>query len=68
MEDTIMKKTYAYIKSFIKEKGFPPTIQQIAESLNMKEHEVQEALDQLEKSDKIKVTRIPSKTEITFSD
>ena len=66
--EEITQNVYDYIKSFTEEKGFPPTIHQTAEALNIKQHEVQEAYDQMEKSGKIKVTRIPSKTEITFTD
>lgn len=34
--EEIEQKIYDYIKSFTEEKEFPPTIQQIAESLNIK--------------------------------
>lgn len=66
--EEITQKVYDYIKSYSHEKGYPPILNQVADELGIKTHEAQEAYEQLEKSGKIKVTRIPSKTEITFAD
>ena len=63
-----LEKVYNHMKSYMEEKGFPPTIHQIAETLNIKKYEAEEAFEQLEKSGRIKVRRIPSKAEITFLD
>lgn len=65
--EEIEQKIYDYIKSFTEEKEFPPTTQQIAETLNIKKHEAQEAVERLEKSGKIKITRTSIKTGMTFS-
>ena len=34
-----IEKVYDYLKSCMEEKGYPPTIKQIASDLNLKEHE-----------------------------
>lgn len=64
--EEIAENVYDYIKSFTEEKGFPPTIQQAAEALNIKKYEAEEAFEQLKESGRIKITDIPRKTTIEF--
>ena len=61
-----LEKVYNHMKSYMEEKGFPPTIHQVAEALGVERHEAQEAYEQLEKSGRIKVTDIPRKSTIEF--
>ena len=61
-------KIYYNMKEFFEKNGFPPTIKQVADELNIKEHEAQEAFDELQKSERIKITDIPRKTTIEFID
>lgn len=63
-----LEKVYNYIKSYMEEKGYPPTIKQVADALNLKEYEAQEAFDQLKESGRIKITDIPRKTTMEFAD
>jgi len=48
--------------------GFVSTVHQIAEELNILEHEAKVALEQLEKSGRINITDIPRETTIQFVD
>ena len=60
MED--MNNIYDHIKNHIKEKGFPPSGTQIAESLKMDyEKEVKPAVEKLVKKGKIKVDEAKEK-------
>ena len=63
-----LEKVYNYMKSYIEEKGFPPTMQQTAEALNIKRYEAEEAFERLKESGRIKITDIPRKTTIEFVD
>ena len=46
---------------------FVPTVSQIAEELNIGDHEAKTAVDQLKESGRIKITDIPRKTTIEFA-
>lgn len=59
-------KIYNHMKEFFEKNGFPPTIKQIADELNIKEHVAQETFEQLKESGRIKITDIPRKTIIEF--
>lgn len=54
------------MKSSNDKNGFVPTVHQIAEELNIAEHEAKATVDQLKESGKIKITDIPRKTIIEF--
>lgn len=58
------EEVYNYMKSFMEKNGYPQSVKQTAEALNIKEHEVKEALDALQQSGRIKITDIPRKTTI----
>lgn len=60
------ENVYNFMKSFVEKNGYPPTIKQIANNLNIKEYEAQEALEKLKESGRIKATDIPKKTTIEF--
>lgn len=62
------EKIYNYLKSFMKENGYPQTISQIAKELNIPEHETKETFEKLRESGRIKITDIPRKTTIEFRD
>lgn len=56
------------MKSSNDKNGFIPTVHQIAEELNIEDHEANAAVEQLKESGRIKVTDIPKKTTIEFAD
>ena len=62
------EKIYNYLKSFMEEKGYPQTSKQMANDLNIPEHEVEEAIDKLQESGRIKITTVPKKVTIEFCD
>ena len=64
----IADKVYNFMKSSNDKNGFVPTVLQIAEELNIADHEAKAAVEQLEKSGRIKITDIPRKTTIEFAD
>lgn len=64
--EEISQKVYNHIKDYIKKHEFAPTTMQISSELQLKEYQVKEALDELEKSERIVITRIPEKTIIEF--
>ena len=47
---------------------FVPTVSQIAEELNIADHEANAAIERLKESGRIKITDIPRKTTIEFAD
>ena len=63
-----LEKVYNHMKSYMEEKGFPPTISQMAKELNIKKYEAEEAFEKLKESGRIKITDIPRKTTIEFVD
>ncbi len=64
----IVEKVYNFMKSSNDKNGFVPTVQQVAEELNIAEHEANTAIEQLKESGRIKITDIPRKTSIEFAD
>lgn len=64
----ITEKVYNHMKSFMEEHGFLPTIKQTAETLHYKDYEVKEAVEKLEETGKIKITRVPPKNTVEFFD
>lgn len=64
----ITEKIYSFMKSSANKNGFMPTVKQVAEELNIADHEAKSAIEQLEKSGRIKITDIPRKTTIEFVD
>lgn len=64
----IAEKIYDFMKSSKDKNGFVPTVHQIAEELNIADHEAKTAIEQLKESGKIKITDIPRKTTIEFVD
>lgn len=64
----ITEKIYSFMKSSQDKNGFVPTVKQIAEEVNIVDHEAKLAIEQLEKSGRIKITDIPRKTTIEFCD
>lgn len=64
----IAEKVYDFMKSSKDKNGFVPTAHQIAEELNISDHEANAAIEQLKEGGKIKVTDIPRKTTIEFID
>lgn len=63
-----LEKVYNQLKSFTEESGYPQTVSQISQTLNIPEHEVKEAIEKLQQSGRIKITDIPRKTTIEFCD
>lgn len=63
-----IEQVYRHVKEFIKKNGYPQSYSQIARELNLKKHEVEEAMEKLEENGRIKITRIPTKTKIEFMD
>lgn len=64
----IADKVYNFMKSTNDKNGFVPTVSQIAEELNIADHEANAAIEQLKESGRIKITDIPRKTTIEFAD
>lgn len=64
----ITEKVYNFMKSSVDKNGFPPSIRQIADELNIPDREVRTAIEQLEKSGRIKITDVSRKTTIEFTD
>ena len=64
----IADKVYSFMKSSNDKNRFVPTVQQVAEELNIAEHEVNVAIEQLKESGRIKIVDIPRKTTIEFAD
>ena len=64
----ITEKIYSFMKSSQDKNGFVPTVKQVAEEFNIADHEAQSAIEQLEKSGRIRITDIPRKTTIEFAD
>jgi len=56
------------MKSSNDKNGFIPTAQQIAKELNIADHEAKTAIEQLKESGRIRITDIPRKTTIEFTD
>lgn len=63
-----LEKVYNRMREFMDKNGFPPTIKQIANELNIREYEAKEAFEELQKSGRIKITDIPRRTIIEFVD
>lgn len=63
----IADKVYNFMKSSNDKNGFVPTVHQIAEELNIADHEAKAAIEQLKESGRIKITDIPRKTTIEFA-
>ena len=63
----IAEKVYNFMKSSKNKNGFVPTVSQIAEELNMENHEVNAVVEQLKESGRIKITDFPRKTTIEFA-
>lgn len=64
----IAEKVYNFMKGSKDKNGFVPTVHQIAEELNIADHEVNAAVEQLKESGRIKITNFPRKTTIEFCD
>lgn len=64
----IADKVYNFMKSSNDKDGFVPTVSQIAEELNIADHEANAAIERLKESGRIKITDIPRKTTIEFAD
>ena len=64
----IADKVYNFMKSSNDKDGFVPTVSQIAEELNIADHEANAAIERLKESGRIKITDIPRKTTIEFTD
>lgn len=62
----ITDKVYNFMKSSNDKNGFVSTVQQVAEELNIADHEANAAIEQLKESGRIKITDIPRKTTIEF--
>ena len=54
------------MKDSMDKNGFFLTIKKMAEFLNLKEHEAQEAVKELQKAGRIKTTDIPRKVTVEF--
>lgn len=61
-------QVYEYLKAFMKKNGYPQSYTEIARELNLKKLEVEEAMEELQQSERIKITRVPSETKIEFVD
>lgn len=64
----IAEKVYNFMKSSNDKNKFVPTVHQIAEELNIADHEANAAVEQLKESGRIKITDIPRKITIEFAD
>lgn len=64
----ITEKVYNFMKSSNDKNGFTPTVHQIAEELNIADHEAKAAIERLKESGRIKITDIPRKITIEFAD
>ena len=64
----IAERVYNFMKSSNDKNGFIPTAQQIAEELNIADHEAKTAIEQLKESGRIKITDVSRKTTIEFTD
>ncbi len=64
----IAEKVYNFMESSKDKNKFVPTVHQIAEELNIADHEANAAVEQLKESGRIKITDIPRKTSIEFAD
>ncbi len=64
----ITEKVYGFMKSSNDKNGFVPSVKQIAEEFNISDYEVKIALENLEKSGRIKITDIPPKSTVEFVD
>ncbi len=64
--DAVTRKVYSYMKSLSDQNGFPPTVRQTAEQLDLEVRQVEEALHQMEQLGKIVITDIPAKSIIEF--
>ena len=62
----IEEKVYSFMKSSKDKNGFVPTVSQISEELNIAAHEAKAAIEELEKSGRIKITDISRKVKIEF--
>ncbi len=66
--DHITSKVYTHMKLLSDQNGFAPTIRQTADQLNLKDSEVEAAVNELQQLGKIVVTDIPAKSIIEFVD
>lgn len=64
----VTEKVYNFIKDSVNKNGFPPSVRQIAKEFYIPDFEVVAAVEQLEKSGRIKITDVPRKTTIEFAD
>ncbi len=64
--DAVTRKVDSYRKSLSDRNGFPPTVRQTAEQLDLEVRQVEEALHQMEQLGKIVITDIPAKSIIEF--
>ena len=55
----IEEKVYSFMKSSKDKNKFVPTVHQIAEELNIADHEANAAIERLKESGRIKITDIP---------
>ncbi len=62
----IAEKVYNFLKSSNDKNGFTPTVHQIAERLNIGDHEAKAAIEQLKESGRIKIMDNPRKITIEF--
>lgn len=63
-----LERVYHHIKNSVNESGFPATLKQMAEELNLMEHEVKTAFHQLMAAGRIAVREEPNKTIIELND
>lgn len=66
--DDITSKVYNHMKSLSDQDGFVPTVRQTADQLNLKDDEVEVAINKMQQLGKIVVTEIPAKSIIEFVD
>ena len=62
----ITEKVYNFMKSSVDKNGFPPSIHQVADEFNIPDSQVRLAIEQLEKSRRIKVVDDPREAKIEF--
>ena len=61
-------QVYEQLKTFITKNGYPQSYNQMARELNLKIYEVEKAMEELQRTGRIEITRIPSETKIEFAD
>ena len=48
-------QVYEHLRAFIKKNGYPQSCSQMAKELNLKKYEVEEAIEELQRTGRIKV-------------